>query len=173
MKLLITILSFLMLTSCSPGDNFQDDARPIPPPTEQPESEPETEPETEADMPDPSKNNTLKITIGSNIFLVTLATSATVTAFKAMLPLTLSMSDFNDNEKVADLPISLTTTAINPGTIVAGDIKLYGSRSLVLFYETFSTSYSYTKIGRIDNTAGLKAALGKGTVTIKFEIDED
>lgn len=159
MKLLIMILSLLTLTSCSPGDNFVDEERPIPPNIEQPNE------------PDPPKSNTMKITIGSAIFTATLATSATATAFKALLPLTLSMSDFNNNEKVASLPKSLTTAFTNPGTIVEGDIMLYGSSSLVLFYETFSTSYSYTKIGRIDNTVGLKAALGKGSVTIKFEID--
>lgn len=161
MKLLMMILSLLTLTSCSPVANFVDDEMPMPPTTEQPNE------------PDPPKSNTMKITIGSNIFTVTLATSATVSAFKAMLPLTLSMSDFSSNEKVAGLPGSLTTAATSPRTIVTGDIMLYGSSSLVLFYETFSTSYSYTKIGRIDNTSGLKVALGRGNVTIKFEIDGD
>lgn len=88
-----------------------------------------------------------------------------------MLPLTLDMNDFNSNEKVGSLPNSITTTAINPGTIQIGDIMLYGSNRLVLFYETFSTSYTYTRIGKIHDTAGLKAALGSGNVTIKFEIE--
>lgn len=165
MKLLITTLSLLTLTSCSPKDNFTDEQKPQPPTTEQPETEP--------NKPAPPKSNTMKITIASTVFTATLSSSATVTDFKATLPMTLSMSDFNNNEKVAGLPGSLTTAASNPGTIVTGDIMLYGSGSLVLFYETFSTSYSYTKIGRIDNPTGLKAALGKGNVTIKFEIDGD
>lgn len=165
MKLLMMILALVTLTSCSPEDSLPDKEKPTPPATEQPETEP--------DKPDPPKSNTMKITIESTIFTATLATSATVAAFKEMLPLTLSMSDFNSNEKVAGLSGSLPTAATSPGTIVAGDIMLYGSSSLVLFYETFSTSYSYTKIGRIDNAAGLKEALGKGSVNIKFEIDGD
>lgn len=118
-----------------------------------------------------TNSNSMKVSIGNSTFTATLAANATATAFKAMLPLTLKMSDFNSNEKVCSLPSSLTTAASNPGTIHTGDIMLYGSSSLVLFYETFPTSYSYTRIGQIDNVAGFKAALGSGSVTIKFELE--
>ena len=37
------------------------------------------------------------------------------------------------------------------------------------FYETFKTSYSYTRIGKVKDTASLKKALGSWDVTIKFE----
>lgn len=154
----IAAVAMAMLTSCAPAHISPPDQTPTPPATEQ---------------PDPPKSNTVKITIGNTVFAATLATNTTTTAFKTILPLTLSMSDFNGNEKVASLPSSLTTAATNPVTIHTGDIMLYGSNSLVMFYETFSTSYSYTKIGRIDNATGLKAAVGNGTVTIKFEIDGD
>lgn len=46
---------------------------------------------------------------------------------------------------------------------------LYGNNTLVLFYKNFNTSYSYTKLGAIDNPAGLEAALGNGNVVVKFE----
>lgn len=162
MKFLVTILSLMMLTSCSPAEIPQENEMPTPPQTEQPE---------QPEQPNPPNSNSMKVTIGNSTFTATLATNATATAFKTMMPQTFNMSDFNSNEKVGTLPNSLTTVASNPGTIHSGDIMLYGSSSLVLFYETFSTSYSYTRIGHIDNIAGLKAALGSASVTITFELE--
>jgi hypothetical protein len=81
------------------------------------------------------------------------------------------MSDLNSNEKYFDFASGLPTNAANPGTIQNGDLMLYGSRTLVLFYKSFSTSYRYTKLGRIDNTSGLTAALGSGNVTVTFELE--
>ncbi len=79
------------------------------------------------------------------------------------------MVELNNNEKYADLTKSLPTGAANPGTIQTGDLMLYGSSTLVLFYKSFSTSYSYTKLGRIDDVNGLQAALGTGDVRVTFE----
>lgn len=112
----------------------------------------------------------LSITIGSNVFAATLQNNATVAAFKTKLPMTVTMTGLNGNEKYYNLTGSLPTNASNPGTIQNGDLMLYGSNTLVLFYKTFSTAYSYTKIGAIDNASGLAAALGSGNVTVAFEI---
>ena len=111
----------------------------------------------------------MKITIGSETFTATLRDNRTVAALKAMLPLTLEMKELNGNEKYFHLSKDLPTDATNPGTIQAGDLMLYESNSLVLFYKTFRTSYSYTRLGRIDDTRGLAVAVGSGNVTVKFD----
>lgn len=111
----------------------------------------------------------MKITIGPNVFTATLADNETAAAFKAKLPITINMTELNGNEKYFDLSDNLPTDASNPGTIQTGDLLLYGSRTLVLFYKTFSTSYPYTRLGRIDDPSGLAAALGSGNTTVTFE----
>jgi len=113
----------------------------------------------------------LKVTVGSNVFMATLYSNSTATAFKSLLPMNVNMIELNRNEKYVDLSQDLPVNASNPGTIHTGDLMIYGSSTLVLFYKTFSTSYSYTKIGRIDNVDGLAAAVGSGSVTVKFELE--
>jgi len=113
--------------------------------------------------------NKMKITIGSKTFTATLRDNRTVAALQAMLPLTLEMKELNGNEKYFHLVKDLPAHAANPGTIQAGDLMLYESNSLVLFYKTFATSYSYTALGRIDDPAGLAAAAGSGDVKMQFE----
>ena len=112
----------------------------------------------------------IKITIGPNIFIATFHNNTTATAFKAMLPMTVNMFELNGNEKYLNLSNNLPTNASNPGTIQTGDLMLYGSNTLVLFYKTFSTSYNYTKLGHIDSSSGLVSALGSETVTITYEL---
>ena len=111
----------------------------------------------------------INIIIGSKTFSATLADSETGEAFAALLPLTITMNELNGNEKYHYLSSSLPTAAYQPGTINAGDLMLYGNKCVVLFYETFNSSYSYTRLGAIDNPSGLAAALGSGDVSVRFE----
>ena len=114
--------------------------------------------------------NKMTITIGQTAFTATLEDNATATAFKAMLPLKVNMEDVNANEKVISLPAKLPTNDGNPGRIQTGDLMIWTSRSLVLFYKSFPTSYRYTKLGRIDDPTGLTAAVGSGNVTVTYEL---
>ena len=111
----------------------------------------------------------INVTVGTKTFTATLADSETGRAFAQLLPLTLPMTELNGNEKYHYLDSSLPTDSYQPGTIQAGDLMLYGNNCVVLFYETFSSSYSYTRIGSIDDPSGLAAALGSGNVSVRFE----
>ena len=107
---------------------------------------------------------------GTHRFAVTPEDNPTARAFAQMLPLTLDMSDLNDNEKHVRLPRSLPTNAVRPGTIRTGDVMLYGSDTLVVFYKTFPSSYSYTRIGSVTQVDGLVQALGTGSQRIGFAL---
>ena len=111
----------------------------------------------------------INVIVGSKTFTATLADSETGEAFAALLPLTVTMNELNGNEKYHYLSSSLPTAAYQPGTIHAGDLMLYGNNCVVLFYKTFNSSYSYTRIGAIDNPSGLASALGSGNISVRFE----
>ncbi|MES2140174.1 MAG: cyclophilin-like fold protein [Bacteroidota bacterium] len=111
----------------------------------------------------------IKISVGNKVFTVTLENNPTAIAFKAKLPLKVDMSELHSNEKYFDLPSNLPSDPSNPKTIHTGDLMLYGSNTLVLFYKTFPTSYNYTMLGRIDNPLVLEDAFGSGSVTVTFE----
>lgn len=114
-------------------------------------------------------NGTIKITVNSQTFIVTLLDTNSAKAFKELLPMTINMTELNGNEKYYDLTTKLPVKSSNPGTIHNGDLMIYGSNTLVLFYKTFSTSYSYTKVGSIDDPTGLEEALGTGNVSITLD----
>lgn len=117
-----------------------------------------------------SRNITIRV--GDRSFAATLEENATARAFAALLPMTVTMNELNGNEKYHYLSENLSTDSYRPGTIRNGDLMLYGSNCVVLFYETFSSSYSYTRIGRLDNPSGLASALGRGNVSVTFEINK-
>jgi hypothetical protein len=114
----------------------------------------------------------MRIKVGNSTFAATLYNNGTAAAFKAVLPITVEMIELNSNEKYFDLSASLPANASNPGIIQVGDLMLYGSKTLVLFYKTFSRYYTYTRVGRIDDVTGLAAALGSGNITVAFELEK-
>jgi hypothetical protein len=118
-----------------------------------------------------TENSRMWMKVGEHRFAITLADNEAARAFAAQLPLTLDMSDLNDNEKKASLPKSLPSNPSRPGTIRNGDLMLYGSDTLVVFYLTFNSSYSYTRLGRVDDPAGLAQALGPRVIRVVFSKD--
>ncbi len=113
----------------------------------------------------------ITIQVGDQTFTATLNNSNAAREFAGRLPLTLSMSELHGNEKYFYLDKSLPASSEPVGSIQNGDLMLYGSDCLVLFYKSFSTPYSYTRLGRIDDPAGLEEAVGRGGVEIVFRLE--
>ena len=169
-RFIAVIASFLMLNGCgkssenSSSVTAQSGSSVSSSASEQPEV-------TTADHQEKEKADDMQIFAGDKHFSVTLEENDTVTALTKLLPLTLDMSELNGNEKYYYLDTSLPSAPEKVGHISEGDIMLYGDSCLVVFYESFDTSYSYTKIGHIDDASGLSDALGTGGVTVTFEIN--
>jgi len=113
----------------------------------------------------------MKITIDSKIFIVTLDENKTTAALKVIMPLTLNMNELNGNEKYFQLSTNLPTKMENIGNIQEGDLMLWGTNTLVLFYKSFQTSYKYTKIGRIENPTDLASVVGLENINVIFELE--
>lgn len=120
----------------------------------------------------PKENNdsnrgiqTVKTIINGNEYAINLEDNETAKEFVNMLPLELNMNELNGNEKYIYLDTTLPTNSSNPKRINVGDVMLYGNNCLVIFYKSFDTSYSYTKIGHIDNLPNL----GNDSISVKFE----
>lgn len=161
------------LTACSPDDDPGD---PIDPETENRVPDQKPNPNPNPENPDDSGNGNndsdqaasrnIRITIGGKSFTATLEANEAGNAFAARSPMTITMSEMNGNEKYYYLSDHLPTDSYRPGTIRNGDLMLYGSNCFVIFYKTFASSYSYTRLGRIMNPEDLAATLGSGSVTV-------
>ena len=114
----------------------------------------------------------ITIRIGEQEFSAALEDNHTARAFAALLPTTLDMTELNGNEKYHYLMGDLPNAPEQVGRVEAGDLMLFGGNCVVLFYESFSTPYTYTRLGRVADQAGLKAALGNGNVQVLFSAGE-
>ena len=115
------------------------------------------------------ETETMQMKVGDKAYSVVLNDNNTTKALRELLPMTVTMAEFNGNEKYYLLHNSLPSRPEHIGQIKSGDIMLFGDDSLVVFYKDFKTTYSYTRIGHIENAADLEQTLGRGSVTITFE----
>lgn len=113
------------------------------------------------------------ITVGNKTFSAKFYDNQTTQALVERFPLTIDMSELNGNEKYNYLSNTLPTASEQPGEIHAGDIMLYGDDCLVVFYETFSSSYKYTRLGYIEDATGFTKAVGTGNVQVTFKLTKN
>ena len=114
----------------------------------------------------------MNVQVGGSTFTATLEENAAVDALVEMMengPVTIQMRDYSGFEKVGPLGQSLPTSN-QQTTTHAGDIVLYQGGQIVIFYG--SNSWSYTRLGKIDDLTGWKDALGSGDVTVTFSPEE-
>ena len=169
---LITLMLIVSVSACAKTEQphetepvVSDNSQPVEveiAETEQPEI---NETESEAEMK-------MNVQIGSASFTATLEDNAAVRELIDMMreaPVSIDMSDYSGFEKVGSLGRSLTTDN-HQTTTTAGDIVLYNGDQIVMFYGT--NSWSYTRLGRIDDLTGWEDALGTGSITAVFTLAE-
>ena len=112
--------------------------------------------------------NKINVTINDNNYTLILEDNNTTQELFQSLPLNFEMEELNGNEKYIYLDKTYPTDSYNPKHINKGDVMLYGDNCLVIFYKSFDTSYSYTKVGHIDNLEDL----GNENINVKFNIEK-
>ena len=113
----------------------------------------------------------IKVTVNGSVFEAKIYNdSPCAQQLLSKFPLTVTMNELNGNEKYYRFSESFSSNPENVESINSGDIMLYQSDYLVLFYETHNTSYTYTRIGYITDATGLKEAVGPGNPMVTFEI---
>lgn len=134
------------------------------------ESENGSEPEREA-IAGENGAVTMNVQIGSSTFTATLEDNPAVESFVKMMenaPVVIQMSDYSGFEKVGSIGTSLPASN-SQTTTHSGDIVLYNGNQIVIFYG--SNSWSYTRLGKIDDLSGWEDALGSGDVTVTFSME--
>lgn len=112
----------------------------------------------------------LILCVNGQTFEAALADSPAASALVKRAPFEVLMHELNGNEKYANLQSPLPSAAQSVGKIEAGDVMLWGSDCLVVFYQSFRTPYRYTRIAKIADPRGLAEALGAESASVKFSI---
>ncbi|MEE0902245.1 MAG: cyclophilin-like fold protein [Methanobrevibacter sp.] len=116
--------------------------------------------------------DSIKIKVNDEVFDVKLEDNSAARELVRTLEsgnVTVNATEYGGFEKVGDLGFSLPTSDENINTS-PGDLVLYQGNQISLFYD--SHSWSYTKLGKIDNVDSnhLKEVLGSGDVTIVLSL---
>ena len=112
-----------------------------------------------------SDDKMISVIIDGKTYKLNLESNTTVDEFIRLLPKEYTMNELNGNEKYVYINESLSTNKYKPKRIEKGDVMLYGDNCIVIFYKSFDTNYSYTKIGHIDDLDDL----GNKDIVVRFE----
>lgn len=112
----------------------------------------------------------ITLSFNGHTYSATLADNASAAAFAALLekgPLTISAHDYGNFEKVGSLGTTLPCSD-EQITTAPGDIILYQGNQITVYYAP--NTWSFTRLGRIDDPSGLELALGDGDVELTFQM---
>jgi hypothetical protein len=111
----------------------------------------------------------IRIDVGGTHITARLDDNATSKDLASLLPLTLTLEDYNGTEKISDLPKKLSTRGAPEGVEpAAGDLAYYAPwGNLAIFYKDFGYSRGLVKLGTIESSASTFERSGSLRVTIE------
>jgi len=130
-----------------------------------------TQSEIPTELPTKQANRMkINIKVGNEVVTATLIDSKTTQDFISLLPLTLTLEDHANTEKVSDLPRRLSTEDAPPGSDPAvGDIATYAPwGNLAMYYNDFGYSNGLIILGKIDGD--IEALNVPGSVKVTIEL---
>lgn len=116
--------------------------------------------------------NKMILTMNGQELTATLADNSSAQALKEMLsaaPLTITMRDYGNMEKVGDIGTDLPTND-EQITTEPGDLIIYMGNAFVIYYAP--NAWNFTRLGKIDDITaeGLKDILGEGEVQVTLSL---
>lgn len=109
-----------------------------------------------------------EVVINQEVLTINLENNTTVDSWLESWPMSVTMKDLNSNEKYYYTNTSLPTHQNGVHEINSGDVMLFGNNCVVIFYKSFTTSYSYTRLGKIEDVATLESLMEKEEVEVLF-----
>lgn len=117
--------------------------------------------------PEPDFSTRIVLTVNGLDFLITLEDNPTSRALYQKLPLEITMSDLT-GEKYYYFSAPLPNNPTKVQSVNAGDLMLFEDNCLVLFYESSTTPYEYTYLGKIDHPAPLLNSIDQSPLEVKL-----
>ena len=163
-RMLILLMTFTVLSSLTAcGANDKNDTGSRLPATPQVAAAANQKGRTETDMK-------VRLTVGDSVFIATIPNSPIGLDFVSRLPLSLTLKDYAETEKIAYLPQKLTVEGAPAGASARiGDLTYYAPwGNLAIFYKDHGYATGLIPLGRIESGIN-KLVQIKEEVAIKIE----
>lgn len=109
-----------------------------------------------------------RVKINGETFIIQWDESETSKSFQKELPRSFTMKELNGNEKYVYMNHSFPSRPRAVKQIHKGDVMLYVDKCLVIFYKDFTTTYSYTRLGCLQNADALDQVADQKEITAQF-----